>query len=236
MSEYATGRPGLIFTGGEGPLPWQCRGIVEDARAAAEAEPLIVAADSGLLLAERAGIVPDWIIGDMDSLGEEAENRLAAYPPEKIRSFPRDKDYTDTELAFSLLLEKDCKRIWIVGGGGGRIDQLFAIRSLFERDTPPERWVTSREDIRCVEARHNGPSGLKACSEGLVSVFPLGNGPWEAESSGLKWPLDGLAWNRGLFGVSNEAPHGDFVVRAKRGRFMVIAPLPGGSRGEGLLQ
>jgi len=59
-----------------------------------------------------------------------------------------------------------------------------------------------------------------------VSVFPLGGGPWEAESTGLKWPLNGISWNRGFFGLSNEAPEGAFTIRVKQGRFMVMICLP----------
>jgi thiamine pyrophosphokinase len=69
------------------------------------------------------------------------------------------------------------------------------------------------------------------CSTGgafdpLVSVFPLGQGPWDAESEGLRWPLAGLPWDRGFFGISNVA-EARFALRAKKGRFLVILPLAG---------
>ncbi|MDR2470532.1 MAG: hypothetical protein LBD09_00290, partial [Treponema sp.] len=70
-----------------------------------------------------------------------------------------------------------------------------------------------------------GPASGKPAPLFPVSVFPLGEGPWAAESSGLRWPLAGLPWDRGFFGISNEAPEGRFVIRAERGRFMVITPL-----------
>ena len=240
-AETDNGRLGILFTGGDGPpaewlrtLSLPDRGLPPDSESSSGA--LLAAADSGLLLAERAGLRPHWIIGDMDSL--EAE-RLAAYPPEIILRYPHDKDFTDTELAFSLLREKGCGPVWIIGGGGGRIDQLFGIRALFEREYPPERWVTAREDVRCIQAPSVSvcegkggvmfPSSVEVSSVHApldpVSVFPLGDGPWEAESSGLTWPLAGLAWSRGFFGLSNSAPNGAFTVSAKRGRFFVITPL-----------
>ncbi|MDR0403051.1 MAG: thiamine diphosphokinase [Treponema sp.] len=224
------GNLGIVFTGGEGPQPDRCRAVLEEARDAG-GNPLVAAADSGLSAAEAAGIRPDWIIGDMDSLGTRyspvggvPDARLAAYRPEQVLRYPADKDYSDTELAVSLLREKGCRRIWIAGGGGGRIDHLFAIRSLFEREEPPERWLTSREDIRCLQS----PGALEAAAGENpcpVSVFPLGTGPWKAASAGLKWPLAGLVWERGFFGLSNEAPDGVFTIRAEKGRFMVILPL-----------
>jgi thiamine pyrophosphokinase len=205
---------GIAFIGGEGPPPEACRRLAQEA-------DLILAADSGLVAAENAGLRPGWIVGDMDSLDDPA--RLEKYPPGRVRRFNADKDLTDTELALDCLWEQGCDEVWLSGGGGGRTDHLFAIRALFERDRPPDRWVTGHEDIRCLEAgKVLGLSGLPPGS--MVSVFPLSTGPWEAESSGLKWPLTGVAWNRGAFGVSNEATDGAFQLTAIRGRFMVIAP------------
>jgi thiamine pyrophosphokinase len=182
---------------------------------------LVAAADSGLEAAEAAGLRPDWVLGDMDSLGDLS--RLDAYPRERVLRYPAEKDYTDTELALRLLREKGCGEIWLIGGGGGRLDHLLAVRSLFERDLRPSRWITGAEDVRCVDSPAefwwDGFPGAP------VSVFPLGAGPWKAESAGLKWPLAGLPWDRGFFGLSNAAENGSFRLKAERGRFLVILPL-----------
>ena len=210
---------GIIFTGGEGPWVELVRRLFE--REAKDA--LVVAADSGLAAAQGAGLSPDWIIGDMDSIGDDS--RLSAMPPERVIRYEHDKDYTDTELALLLAFENGCDEIWIIGGGGGRIDHLFAIRSLFERDVFPLRWITDAADIRCLEAAAKSELSPVLQRGAAVSVFPLGSGPWEAESEGLKWPLAGLPWDRGFFGLSNVAPDGKFYVRVREGRFMLILPL-----------
>jgi thiamine pyrophosphokinase len=187
---------------------------------------LIAAADSGLTLAEAAGLAPDWIIGDMDSL--TCEERLNRYPAERIIRYPADKDYTDTELALVLLREKGCGEIWIIGGGGGRSAHFFGIRELFEGvgpqgpgDASPNRWLTATEDIYCIE----GPSGGVTMSlkpGAVVSVFIIGGGPWKAESKGLKWPLDNVRWKRGMTGLSNIATNGEIAINSKQGRFMIM--------------
>jgi thiamine pyrophosphokinase len=223
---------GIIFTGGDGPPSQIAKQLVEEeARNLGFTDVLLVAADSGLVTAERAGIKPGWIIGDMDSL--EDERSLASYPPDRIIYHEHDKDYTDTELAFSHVIEHGCNYIWIIGGGGGRIDHLFAIRSLFERDIFPQRWITDFADIRCIDAtkkeeRKQGAKCEFSCwveKEIRISIFPLGVGPWEVKSTGLKWPLDNLLWNRGFYGLSNVAEKGQFSITAEKGRFMVILPL-----------
>jgi thiamine pyrophosphokinase len=219
-------RLGIIFTGGEGPSPQKLKRLLEESSSAAGA--LLVAADSGLLLAEAAGLKPDWIIGDMDSLG--SEDRLRAYPPERVIRHATDKDFTDTELALALLWEKGCDEAWIIGGGGGRIDHLFGIRDLFERERFPRRWRTAAEDIYCVDGAGGGSAAggtianlrLTVKQDSLVSVFPLGGGPWKATSTGLKWPLDNVHWERGLYGLSNIALAPEITVTAAQGRFIVI--------------
>jgi thiamine pyrophosphokinase len=227
---------GIIFTGGEGPQAHFVKQLFNTESSNLYFEnALFVAADSGLAAAENAGLKPGWIVGDMDSLDTQA--RLAAYPPERVIRHKHDKDFTDTELALSLAMEKGCKQIWIIGGGGGRIDHLFAIRALFERENFPRRWITGSEDIFCIDAQNSNIGFTEQekgcltvnCKQGaVVSVFPLGVGPWEAKSSGLKWQLEGLEWTRGFFGLSNVAVDEKFSIKADKGRFMVISPISAG--------
>jgi thiamine pyrophosphokinase len=158
----------------------------------------------------------------MDSLGDVS--RLDSYPKDRVIRCPREKDYTDTELGLSLLWEKGCDEVWIAGGGGGRIDHLFALRALFERDAFPARWITARDDIRALEAP--GKIEARRFPEGaIIAASPLGNGPWKARSRGLKGPLDNVRWDRGFFGASNEATGEDIEVNIVQGRFMVLLPL-----------
>jgi thiamine pyrophosphokinase len=175
------------------------------------------------MAAEDAGVAVHLVTGDMDSLDDP--RRLDKYPADKVFRHPRDKDETDTELALRLLWDRGCGETWLIGGGGGRMDHLLAIRSLFERDRTPDRWVTAGEDVFRLGAgaAFSPPEDLRpVMRRDGISVFPLGTGPWQAESRGLKWPLRDLPWNRGFFGVSNAAQEGDFEIRVLRGQFLVI--------------
>ena len=205
---------GIAFIGGFGPP----RGVLREIACGAD---VLVAADSGLHLCEGAGLTPDWVLGDMDSLDDV--KRLEKYPGERVIRLPAEKDVTDTEFAVSFLRGKGCSEIWLSGGGGGRLDHLFAIRAIFERADPPARWYTGNEIVHCLE------EGRSLCTEqgsqSIVSVFPLGEGPWEAESLNLKWPLEGLVWERGSAWISNVAFSGRFEIRAVKGRIMVVLPV-----------
>ena len=213
---------GIVFTGGEAPDSKTVRGVIDSL----EENALTVAADSGLLIAEAAGLVPDWIIGDMDSIGSatDAEDHLRLYPVDRILRYPAEKDFTDTELALALLREKGCDEAWIIGGGGGRLDHLLGIRDLFEREYFPRRWITAAEDVHCIDAAVPGNKRLTASLKpgSIVSVLLLGNAPWKAVSMGLKWQLDNVRWERGLYGLSNVALEDEISIDSQQGRFLII--------------
>ncbi len=209
---------GFAFIGGDGPEPGIDLGV--------RGGDVIVAADSGLQAVEAMGLRADWIVGDMDSLSDRT--LLSRYPEDRIRFFPTAKDDTDTELALRLLSELCCdEEIVIVGGGGGRLDHTLAIAALFDREDAPDRWITRLETVAAADAGRGALIG-HAETGSLVSVFPAGSGPWLVRSRGLKWPLDGLSWNRGSFGISNVALSGDFELDPVEGRFLVVAPLGSG--------
>jgi thiamine pyrophosphokinase len=197
---------GIVFTGGHGPESGMCRDLAQEA-------DIIVAADSGLDLVEKAGITPAFIIGDMDSINDP--ERLKKYPSEIILSYPHDKDFTDTELAINFLWEKGCNQVWIAGGGGGRSDHLLAIYSLFERELSPDRWITDVEDIICLNQDSKIQQQIKP--GGIVSIFPLGLGPWELQHTGLKWPPPCHEWQQGSFGISNLTETGNFSLHSVKG-------------------
>ncbi len=219
----------VVFIGGDGPVPGSIPGGLGS-------YDLSVAADSGLLLAEAWGFAPDWIVGDMDSIGDPA--LLSAYPENRVRIYPRDKDDTDTEIAISLAAEQGCAEWTLVGGGGGRLDHLMAILALFERPVAPVRWITRTEDAVLVESNRNGGRYSAAVKPGtLLSIFPVGAAPWTISSEGLKWPLGGLSWDRGSFGISNVCLGDRFVLQARSGRFLALSPIACESApGEGLGQ
>lgn len=196
----------------------------------------IVAADSGLLAARRAGIEPDLVVGDMDSLPDLAV--LDTLPPNRVERHGRDKDETDTEIALAAARARGFGSVVLVGGSGGRMDHLLAIRDLFDRADPPEAWVCAESALFAVGA---GSPRAAFTATGLapedpVSIFRCGTADdraevnWRASSTGLRWPVDGLDWNGGALSVSNRAEGGSFAFRAERGRFLVVVPLRAGIR------
>ncbi len=200
---------GLLIVGGLCP---SARTLV---RCRADAD-IIAAADSGIESAIKAGIEPDIVLGDMDSLVDRG--LLNGFPAERKRILPTDKDETDTEYGLRLLQEMGCTYVVIAGGGGGRMDHALAIAMLFERENPPGRWITEKEDISLVEGEMELPGRIG----GIVSLFPIGAAAEGLHSEGLKWPLDGLAFRRGYGGISNLIIGDKVRIRVGKGRLLMI--------------
>jgi thiamine pyrophosphokinase len=200
----------LLVTGGSAPPFASIQALLADCR-------LVCAADSGLDTLRSWGVEPDLVVGDFDSLSDPSI--LADYPA-AIR-YPMDKDETDTELGIRELRERGCEHIILAGGGGGRLDHVLAIRALFERPSGPDEWLTHGERL----VRIHTPRCFKLKPGSLVSIFPLAAGARGMVSSGLKWPLAGLSWGPGDFGVSNLALEAIIEIVPGDGALIVVLPL-----------
>lgn len=85
-------------------------------------DAFIICADAGYDAAKAAGVKPDLILGDFDSM----RGSLPDDPDVKIVTFPSRKDYTDTGLALKTALDSGCIDVTIIGGIGGRLDHTIA--------------------------------------------------------------------------------------------------------------
>ena len=78
----------------------------------------ILCADAGYAVARRAGVKPDVVIGDFDSMpAPEGEN---------IIRHPVEKDEPDSMLCANYALQMGVRDFLIVGGLGGRLDHTLA--------------------------------------------------------------------------------------------------------------
>lgn len=210
---------GLLFVGGDAPPSGHSPVRFDD-------YSLRIAADSGFETACAHKVSCHQIVGDMDSLSNLS--LLEGLDPDMVQRYPEDKDETDTELALGILHGAGCTDVCLFGGGGGRFDHEIALLSLFERPVPPMRWLTQTDDRICLDAAGAGTGARLSISierDTLVSVLPLGCGPWRIHSNGLKWELDGVQWHRGYTGISNRGVGGRLELAVARGRFLVIFPL-----------
>ena len=143
------------------------------------------------------------------------------YDNADIRKYDTAKDRTDTEIGIEYLWENGVFDITIVGGGGGRVDHLLGILSLFHRERYPRRWITDREEIRVIDSTIE----FRMPEDRLVSFFPVGPEPCMMESEGLRWELTGLVWKQGDVGISNECRGATCRVTMRSGRLIMVHTL-----------
>lgn len=206
----------LIIAGGRCPNPAALSALASGA-------DLIVAADSGLDSAHKAGLRIDLAVGDFDSLSDRS--LLDILDPGRVREFPAAKDETDTEIAIRAALERGASRLLLAGAGGGRLDHTLAIYSLFVKGYPLEAWYTGEENVFYVK---KGNRGLFSAGKGnLVSVFPLSCPSEDMSSTGLRWSLNGLVWSEGQFGISNIVLRSPFSISAGNSDLLAILPETG---------
>lgn len=203
----------LIATGGEGPSPQ----FLADLASSAD---IFIAADSGLDAALEAGISPDLVLGDFDSLSDR--RLLTELRNAQIMQFESAKDDTDTELALDEAARRGFDRILLCGAGGGRLDHLMGILELYKRLVRPAEWYTKAESIHLVAQESIARFRLSVGD--LVSVFPLGSPSSGMYSEGLKWPLAGLEWGPGKFGISNIAQKTQVSIKAGTVDLLVVLP------------
>lgn len=204
----------LIFTGGKHP-------DIQDFLSYISPYSLVVAADSGYDAAIVAGISPDIVVGDMDSLKDK--NALNLFGKEKILKFPKDKDLSDTEIAFEYCLSHGSDDVVLIGGGGGRMDHFFALRNLFDREQCPSTWLGEDTILLRVENERLEIGGLH--TDDCISVFSAGLCPHTCGSEGFFWPIENLDWEKGEYSLSNKTHHSHIKLHAKQGRFLVVVPL-----------
>ena len=173
----------VVVVVGGGPLT---------ARATTEivADATIIAADSGLDHAVAAGLRPDVLVGDLDSIS--AHGKMWAYAHElEIEAHDPDKDATDTELALLRAIATGATDLLVVGGFGERFDHALAIIAALGHPR-----LEGFETVRCViddAAVHviHGPRSvtIDLARNTLFSLLAM-HGPCRGvDVTGAQWPL-----------------------------------------------
>jgi len=192
------------------------------ARAQALAPALVAADRAGDRLADF-GIVPGWLIGDMDSVRDPAS--WHACRETEVLHLP-EQETTDFE---KCLYATEAPWYLAVGFSGGRIDHTLAV--LHAMLARPDKTVIllGQEDAMALV-----PPGrvlrLPVGKGARVSLFPLAE-TTGTHSEGLVWPVTGLTMAAGwLIGTSNRASGTEIAVGFDRpGALLMVEPdaLPG---------
>ena len=189
----------------------------------------VIAADGGALALERWGIVPNLVVGDLDSLGPDRAAALGKLGA-KVIPYPAAKDESDLELALRYAVESGAEDILLLGAfGGQRLDHALANAMLLADPAYRGlglRAVQGTTQIRAVHANDSvalaGPIGA------LVTLLAVRADAKGVRTVGLKYPLAGdtlhFGRSRGLSNVVTALPAS---VSLEHGVLLVIEETAG---------
>ena len=180
------------------------------------AEDYVIAADGGYTACRRAGVEPQLLLGDFDSLAE-----VPALP--HVERVPVEKDDTDTMLAVKTGLERGETEFHIYGGMGGRrtdhtIDNFQALLYLARRGA--QGWLYGQGER--YTAVCGGTVTFPARDRGILSVFCLGADARDVSIQGGQYPLHHAVLTAEFpLGVSNHFVGQPITVSVRDGSLLI---------------
>lgn len=179
-------------------------------------ERWIVAVDGGLRACRRAGIRPDLLVGDGDSL-----RRAPAAIPRV--SFPADKDFSDLAAALGEATRRGVRLALVAGLRGGRLDHEWA--NLLELDRHSRR-------IPAILAPTSGGTVLFTSGGFRLATVPgvgfstfAPTGTATVTLRGARWELERRQLHPGSHGLSNVTAGSRLELTVHRGG-VALVPLP----------
>jgi len=182
----------------------------------------IICSDGGANHAYNMNIVPNYIIGDLDSINK---NIIDYYKSKNVEfeKFPTKKDETDTELCIELSSKLKAKEIHLIGALGGRIDHTIANINLLyyirKKGIMP-KIISEKEELYIAieeEIIIDGNIG------DTVSILPIKGDVEGVTLKNLEYPLNNsdMEFSRPL-GISNVMSDINCSIKVNKGSLIII--------------
>ena len=216
----------VIFANGELP-------DFDAARALLQPGDYLIAADGGVNHLLKMGILPEIVIGDLDSIDDDTLFQLTSAEV-NIEQYSEDKDETDIELALRYAVELQPTSILIVGALGGHLDQTLANLSILTDPLLPKidiRLDDGAEEVFFCRASADKGGQVASSSQGEVrgrsgdnvSLIPWHGSVEGVVTEGLQWPLYGeTLYPEKSRGVSNVMLGESASVKIEKGLLLVV--------------
>lgn len=182
---------------------------------------VIICADSGANCMYDYGIMPQYLIGDFDSISKTA---LDYFMSSKciVETFPKDKDYTDIELALLKAMELESDTIAFLGCLGSRADHSFANFGLLLKCINNNIKGYIRNENNYIELL-NSPSVILGKPEENFSMLAYNSPVTDLSLSGAKYPLTNYRLEIGdSLTVSNKFLNRRVEIRFSSGTLLLL--------------
>lgn len=191
-----------------------CKWLVNEA-------DIILCADGGANYAYKMGVIPAYIVGDMDSILPQVIDYYKEQGVE-FRRYPQRKDFTDTQLILALAEELNANEIVFLGSLGKRLDHTLSNlycggelalkgKKVWHYTANYSAYLVSAEITICGEVGD------------IVSVLVLTDQARGVDEEGFEYSLKNVIlekWNP--YAISNILAKNEGVIRVKDGLLLVI--------------
>lgn len=180
----------------------------------------IICADGGSNHAYAMGVTPHTIIGDLDSIEKHV---LQHFSTVEVLKYPKEKDFTDTQLAINLALKLNPREIILLGALGKRLDHTLA--NIFQLTA----YIKSNIIFKIIDSFQElwlmGPGTIEINGfEGeVISLIPITSEVRGITTKGLKYPLkDNNFFRTNPYGISNEMTDDKAIISQEMGIMLII--------------
>ena len=184
-------------------------------------DDICIAADSGYRNAKMLGIEPSILVGDFDSIDEKDKKSIK--DDIEIYEVPVEKDFTDTQLAVKIALQKGVRGITIIGGLSGRLDHTLSNLAILEN--------LYDSNIRAVIADgKNRVRYIKSSSELIarspykyLSILARDEKVKGVSIEGCKYPLKNANLSsKNQYAISNEIEKTCALISVRKGGILIV--------------
>jgi len=177
----------------------------------------LICADGGANSALKMNLVPDVIVGDLDSISAEALNEFRS--SSKIIRLKRQND-TDVEKCLKYAIKNNFNEALLTGVTGNRLDHTFCNLGIVKKFSSKIELSLVAENSYLKAFR--GKTILKTHPGETISLYGL-DSKTKITSSGLKYPLNKTALPFGEKESTSNAATGESVkLNVNGGRVFVI--------------
>lgn len=176
---------------------------------------LLIAADGGAYHAQKLGLSPEIIIGDLDSY-KVTGNETASVIHDK------DQETNDLEKALSCALERSANDVIVFGATGKRLDHTLKNLSVLLQFDRKFDSIVLMDDYAVMKIIQSPFKGMFEPGT-VLSLFPLSGKVEGITTKGMKYPLKNEDLENGIRdGSSNEAIEKTVEIEFKKGDLLLL--------------
>lgn len=182
---------------------------------------IIICCDGGTRYVFEEGIIPHYIIGDLDSSSSQIISFFETKNVE-FKKFPAKKDKTDMELCLEFAISLGVVEIIIFGAIGTRFDHSLANVNILMQGINANvftKIINEHNEIMLI----NDEIEIKGEKGDLISLLPLSTTVSGVTTKGLEYQLNNYTMEIGkALGISNVMIEENAKINVKEGYLIII--------------